>query len=139
MDEHQSNLSADVEDIPETTEEISAPIEDTIEKVNDEDDTQLEKPKKPRSEKQKEAFAKAQMALRAKRELKKKEKEAAPKKPRGRPPKSKSTFNEDEMGPKKPKKTKVTFEQSETESEEEDSDVDESGLSGTRNSTLIPL
>eukprot|EP01051_Picozoa_sp_SAG22_P002241 SAG22_NODE_99_length_20560_cov_128.669029_6_plen_126_part_00 len=79
MNEDQNNISANIEDVPEPIEAPSEPIEDAPvqQSINeDEEDTQLEKPKKPRSEKQIQAFAKAQEALRAKRAAKKKEKEA---------------------------------------------------------------
>ena len=88
MDEDQNNISAEIIDAPD---EVSAPIEapSVIEKELEEEDTQLEKPRKPRSDAQKAAFAKAQKALKEKREMKKKE-AMQNKKPRGRPPKKKA-------------------------------------------------
>jgi ribosome-binding ATPase YchF (GTP1/OBG family) len=91
MDEDQNNISAEIIDASEqSSEPIDIPSEvSTIEKELDEEDTQLEKPRKPRTEAQKTAFAKAQKALKEKRELKKKE-AMLNKKPRGRPPKKKT-------------------------------------------------
>eukprot|EP01051_Picozoa_sp_SAG22_P039072 SAG22_NODE_20373_length_265_cov_0.712575_1_plen_50_part_10 len=50
MDEDQNNISATIEDAPEPIEAPPEPIEVPPEPINeDEEDTQLEKPKKPRT------------------------------------------------------------------------------------------
>ena len=59
-------------------------IEETL--TNDIEKDPPVKPKRPRTKKQQEAFKKAQIALKAKREKEKEAKASAPKKPRGRPP-----------------------------------------------------
>ena len=89
MDEDLNNISAEIIDAPQTNSPVTEALPIPTEGPTDTDeDTSLEKKKKPRSEAQKKAFARAQQALKEKRELKKKE-ALLNKKPRGRPPKKK--------------------------------------------------
>ena len=67
-------------DIDEETEEVLADMVDTLEKPEI-------RPKKERSQAQKDSFAKARLALAEKRRVAREKKASAPKKPRGRPEK----------------------------------------------------
>ena len=114
------------------TEPIQATIEDVEVKEDIADtDEKLEKPKptkKPRTEKQIQAFEKAKLALKKKREAEKQRKLAS-KKPRGRPPKKVPDMNNKMDHPieqsdhitkkKKPKSTKYIINESDSSSEDE--------------------
>ena len=114
------------------TEPIQATIEDVEVKEDITDtDEKLEKPKptkKPRTEKQIQAFEKAKLALKKKREAEKQRKLAS-KKPRGRPPKKIPDMNNKMDHPieqsdhitkkRKPKSTKYIINESDSSSEDE--------------------
>ena len=112
------------------TEEFQETIEEKVEeKVDEKEEEPLEKPipppkvKKPRTEKQKEAFRKARLALDEKRK-KERERKAASKKPRGRPQKKPVTEAGEEPVPqpnkinRRIKKSQVIIDASESSEEE---------------------
>ena len=99
QDDHLMHRDDDVQ--PEPEQVLDEVLTNDIEK--DPPVVKAAKAKRPRTKAQQEAFRKAQLALKAKREKEKQVKASQPKKTRGRPAK---------RAPKKKKETTVVFEES---------------------------
>ena len=99
QDDHLMHRDDDVQ--PEPEQVLDDVLTNDIEK--DPPVVKAAKAKRPRTKAQQEAFRKAQLALKAKREKEKQVKASQPKKTRGRPAK---------RAPKKKKETTVVFEES---------------------------